>query len=130
MPVSGKSWKTNLPPEARSFPADAEQSKLAWKEIVRAIYIRYPNVRIIYSSTKGNDVHVRISNGKPRICGRSHRTVQSRCRMGCEMGHSGPDQRRCGPQLRSCPGTGQSALAVMRAVLLELSRRHAPESRL
>ncbi len=53
MPVSGKSWKTNLPPEARSFPADAEQSKLAWKEIVRAIYIRYPNVRIIYSSTKG-----------------------------------------------------------------------------
>src|SRR5438445_288967 len=33
--------------------ADGEQSKLAWKEIVRAIYIRYPNVRIIYSSTKG-----------------------------------------------------------------------------
>jgi hypothetical protein len=53
MPVSGKSWKTNLPPEARSFPADAEQSKLAWKEIVQAIYVRYPSVKIIYSSTKG-----------------------------------------------------------------------------
>ncbi len=52
MPVSGKSWGTNLPPEARTFPADAQQSKLAWKEIVHAIYTRYPNVRIIYSSTK------------------------------------------------------------------------------
>ena len=53
MPVSGKSWGTNLPPEARTFPADAQQSKLAWKEIVHAIYTRYPNVKIIYSSTKG-----------------------------------------------------------------------------
>jgi hypothetical protein len=35
------------------FPADAQQSKLAWKEIVHAIQIRYPNVKIIYSSTKG-----------------------------------------------------------------------------
>jgi hypothetical protein len=52
MPVSGKSWGTNLPPEARTFPADAQQSKLAWKEIIHAIYARYPNVRIIYSSTK------------------------------------------------------------------------------
>ena len=53
MPVSGKSWGTNLPPEARTFPADAQQSKLAWKEIVHAIHARYPNVKIIYSSTKG-----------------------------------------------------------------------------
>ncbi|MCZ7638059.1 MAG: hypothetical protein M5U12_19660 [Verrucomicrobia bacterium] len=53
MPVSGKSWGTNLPPEARTFPADAQQSQLAWKEIVHAIYARYPNVKIIYSSTKG-----------------------------------------------------------------------------
>jgi hypothetical protein len=53
MPVSRKSWGTNLPPEARTFPADAQQSKLAWKEIVHAIYTRYPNVNIIYSSTKG-----------------------------------------------------------------------------
>ncbi len=53
MPVSGKSWGTNLPPEARTFPADAQQSKLAWKEIVHAIYTRYPNVKIIYNSTKG-----------------------------------------------------------------------------
>ena len=53
MPVSGKSWGTNLPPEARTFPADAQQSKHAWKEIVHAIHIRYPNVKIIYSSTKG-----------------------------------------------------------------------------
>jgi len=53
MPVSGRSWGTNLPPEARTFPADAQQSKLAWKEIVHAIYARYPNVKIVYSSTKG-----------------------------------------------------------------------------
>ena len=53
MPVSGRSWGTNLPVEARTFPADAQQSKLAWKEIVHAIHIRYPNVKIIYSSTKG-----------------------------------------------------------------------------
>jgi len=53
MPVSGISWGTNLPPEARTFPADAQQSKHAWKEIVHAIHIRYPNVKIIYSSTKG-----------------------------------------------------------------------------
>jgi hypothetical protein len=53
MPVSGTSWGTNLPPEARTFPADAQQSKHAWKEIVHAIHIRYPNVKIIYSSTKG-----------------------------------------------------------------------------
>jgi hypothetical protein len=53
MPVSGRSWGTNLPPEARTFPADAQQSKLAWKEIIHAIYTRYPNVKIIYNSTKG-----------------------------------------------------------------------------
>ncbi len=53
MPVSGMSWGTNLPPEARTFPADAKQSKHAWKEIVHAIHARYPNVKIIYSSTKG-----------------------------------------------------------------------------
>jgi hypothetical protein len=53
MPVSGKSWGINLPPEHRTFPADAQQSKLAWKEIVHAIHTRYPNVKIIYSSTKG-----------------------------------------------------------------------------
>jgi len=53
MPVSGRSWGINLPPEHRTFPADAQQSKLAWKEIVHAIYTRYPNVKIIYSSTKG-----------------------------------------------------------------------------
>ena len=53
MPVSGTSWGLNLPPEARTFPADAQQSKHAWKEIVHAIHIRYPNVKIIYSSTKG-----------------------------------------------------------------------------
>jgi hypothetical protein len=53
MPVSGMSWGTNLPPEARTFPADAQQSKHAWKEIVHAIHIRYPNVKMIYSSTKG-----------------------------------------------------------------------------
>lgn len=53
MPVSGTSWGTNLPPEARTFPADAQQSKLAWKEIIHAIHTRYPNVKIIYSSTKG-----------------------------------------------------------------------------
>ena len=52
MPVSGMSWGTNLPVEARTFPADARQSKHAWKEIVHAIYTRYPNVKIIYSSTK------------------------------------------------------------------------------
>ena len=38
--------------EARTFPADAQQSKHAWKEIVHAIYSRYPNVKIVYSSTK------------------------------------------------------------------------------
>ena len=53
MPVSGRSWGTNLPPEARTFPADARRSKQAWKEIVHAIHIRYPNVKLIYSSTKG-----------------------------------------------------------------------------
>ena len=53
MPVSGNSWGTNLPPEARTFPADAQQSKLAWKEIIHAIFTRYSNVKIIYSSTKG-----------------------------------------------------------------------------
>lgn len=53
MPVSGMSWGTNLPVEARTFPADAQQSKHAWKEIVHAIYSRYPNVKIVYSSTKG-----------------------------------------------------------------------------
>ncbi len=53
MPVSGRSWGTNLPPEARTFPADAQQSKRAWKEIVHAIHLRYPNVKMIYSSTKG-----------------------------------------------------------------------------
>jgi len=52
MPVSGRSWGTNLPPESRTFPADAQESKHAWKEIVHAIHIRYPNVKIIYSSTK------------------------------------------------------------------------------
>ncbi len=53
MPVSGKSWGINLPPEDRTFPADARESKHAWKEIVHAIHTRYPNVKIIYSSTKG-----------------------------------------------------------------------------
>ena len=52
MPVSGRSWGTNLPLVARNFPADAQQSKQAWQEIVHAIYARYPNVKIIYSSTK------------------------------------------------------------------------------
>ena len=53
MPVSGKSWGIDLSPEDRTFPADAQQSKLAWKETVHAIHTRYPNVKIIYSSTKG-----------------------------------------------------------------------------
>jgi hypothetical protein len=53
MPVSGRSWGTNLPPEARTLPADAKPSQQAWKEIVHAIHVRYPKVRIIYSSTKG-----------------------------------------------------------------------------
>jgi hypothetical protein len=53
MPVAGKTWGTNLPLEARSFPEDAQQSKHAWQAIIHAIHVRYPNVKIIYSSTKG-----------------------------------------------------------------------------
>lgn len=53
MPVAGRSWGSNLPPEARTFPADAQESRLAWKEIVHAIHIRFPNVKIVYCSTKG-----------------------------------------------------------------------------
>ena len=52
MPVSGISWGTNLPPEARTFPADAQQSKRAWKEIVHAIHIRYPNVKKMTCSSR------------------------------------------------------------------------------
>lgn len=53
MPVAGKSWTLNLSPEAMTFPADAQESKQAWEEIVHAISVRYPNVKIIYNSTKG-----------------------------------------------------------------------------
>jgi len=69
MPVSGTSWGTNLPVEARTFPADAQQSKHAWKEIVHAIYTRYPNVKIIYSSTKAAMYMSAMATENPEFIG-------------------------------------------------------------
>jgi hypothetical protein len=49
-------WHTRnmaSPPDILSFPRDAEVTKQAWKEMIYAIRTRYPNVKLIYNSTKG-----------------------------------------------------------------------------
>jgi hypothetical protein len=129
MPVSGKSWKTNLPPEARSFPADAEQSKLAWKEIVHAIYVRYPNVKIIYNSTKGAMYMTASATENPEFVGGPIEPFNHDAAWGVKWVIE--DQIKGAPDLNydAAPRTGQSALAVLGAVLLELSGRQAPKSR-
>ena len=44
---------TTPPANLLSFPGDAEVTKQAWEEMIYAIRTRYPNVKIIYNSTKG-----------------------------------------------------------------------------
>jgi hypothetical protein len=44
---------TTPPANILSFPRDAEVTKQAWKEMIYAIRTRYPNVKLIYNSTKG-----------------------------------------------------------------------------
>jgi hypothetical protein len=44
---------TTPPANLLSFPGDAEVTKQAWKEMIYAIRTRYPNIKIIYNSTKG-----------------------------------------------------------------------------